>query len=639
MTIPKKIGMVQPNFQAGPRELNAYFLPYSLGLLWTYAAQDEVIRDNFEIIDWVFSRNNFSHKVEKLSKCDIVFFSLYVWNRNWCLNLATQIKKANPNVLCVFGGPEVPYTDPAFNLKYPQIDVYVKGEGEHVFYDLLKAYFANEKIPSVITGSRVKDLEIPSPYLEGTFDKLIADNPDVEWMPTLETDRGCPYQCTFCDWGQLTASKVYKFKLERFSAELDWCVKNKLPFMTLTTANFGIFADRDLFITEMICNAADSTGYPNAISVSYGKNNNRRTFDIIKRFNSSGIQANYVLSLQTTNTKSLKAIKRTNMKVNDIAEITDLANELQFTIWSELILGLPEETLYSWKKTITDLFGYGLHNGADAVLLNFIENAPMVLHDMEKYDMQFFEAKNMFYQIDHIEHDEYEETVNVVQSTSTMTKDDIIDALMYTWFTQGLHCSGITELISRFLNKNKSISYYDFYNNLEQHLAEDPFYQKHYEKFRAAITEYVNTGYFKEYIGEKPMSAWQMTWSLFILMDFDSQRDYFVDKISQHVAECYDIDKDIIADYKQFVKHRVKSYHNYFRSPIQFSVNTNFWEYINDDDTEIDKRSGKYEATDRTQEFPDNFDSFVDSVFFKRRRGWFHNVIRKINDLQVDKSA
>ena len=49
---------------------------------------------------------------------------------------------------------------------------------------------------------RIRELEcIPSPYLTGIFDKLIESHPKNEWLILWETNRGCPFKCTFCDWG------------------------------------------------------------------------------------------------------------------------------------------------------------------------------------------------------------------------------------------------------------------------------------------------------------------------------------------------------------------------------------------------------------------------------------------------------
>ena len=54
----------------------------------------------------------------------------------------------------------------------------------------------------------INDLnEIPSPYLNGMLDEFFEDR----WMPVLETNRSCPYRCTFCAWG-IGTQKLKKFE-------------------------------------------------------------------------------------------------------------------------------------------------------------------------------------------------------------------------------------------------------------------------------------------------------------------------------------------------------------------------------------------------------------------------------------------
>ncbi len=56
---------------------------------------------------------------------------------------------------------------------------------------------------------RIADLDIlPSPFLSGLF-RPFEEVPDV--FVTIETNRGCPYGCTFCDWGSATASRIRQF--------------------------------------------------------------------------------------------------------------------------------------------------------------------------------------------------------------------------------------------------------------------------------------------------------------------------------------------------------------------------------------------------------------------------------------------
>ena len=84
-------------------------------------------------------------------------------------------------------------------------------EGEETFTQILEQIQQGDTPLSVYQGARLNDLEIPSPMLSGVFDDIIKNNPDYVFNITLETNRGCPFQCTFCDWGSLTYAKIRKF--------------------------------------------------------------------------------------------------------------------------------------------------------------------------------------------------------------------------------------------------------------------------------------------------------------------------------------------------------------------------------------------------------------------------------------------
>ena len=49
----KLISLVQPNFQQGPKEYNAHYLPYSVGVLWAYVNQFDSIKANYQLEDLI----------------------------------------------------------------------------------------------------------------------------------------------------------------------------------------------------------------------------------------------------------------------------------------------------------------------------------------------------------------------------------------------------------------------------------------------------------------------------------------------------------------------------------------------------------------------------------------------------------
>ena len=204
-----KVSLVQPNFPQGPKSKNAYYLPYSVGVLWAYAKQFSEVTDSWMLDELIFQREPINEVAERLAQSHLVGFSTYIWNRQYNYQVARKVKQLNPSCVIVFGGPEPEITNPDIFKKHPFMDLVVQSEGEKTFHQILLK-FADKDFPSIPgllinnnqevlnTGypNRIDDLEtIPSPYLSGIFDDLVKKHPAIVWNVILETNRGCPYQC------------------------------------------------------------------------------------------------------------------------------------------------------------------------------------------------------------------------------------------------------------------------------------------------------------------------------------------------------------------------------------------------------------------------------------------------------------
>jgi len=107
--------------------------------------------------------------------------------------------------------------------------------------------------------------------LTGVFDNIINNNLEYVFNATLETNRGCPFACTFCDWGSLTYSKVTKYDIERIRADIEWAGQNKIGFLYNVDANFGLFKDRDHAIVDILIETKEKYGYPKMYFVNWAK--------------------------------------------------------------------------------------------------------------------------------------------------------------------------------------------------------------------------------------------------------------------------------------------------------------------------------------------------------------------------------
>ncbi|MGE0761533.1 MAG: radical SAM protein, partial [Pirellulaceae bacterium] len=279
------VGMVQINgmsltkHAAGATAFS--FLPYSVGLLEAYARREWRDTLALEFLPPVYQRLPVQQAVDQLLDAHVVGFSTYVWNINLSLQIAQRLKELRPETLIILGGPQVPDRAESFLRRHPYVDVTCHGEGERVFSQLLSRARQRDwtDIPSIsflhadgrfethAKAERIADLDIlPSPYLEGTFDKLMALHPNDQWFPLWETNRGCPFKCTFCDWGSAIAGRVYRFDMERLQGEMEWFASRQVHFVYCCDANFGMLP-RDLEIARMLVETKQKTGYPWWISV------------------------------------------------------------------------------------------------------------------------------------------------------------------------------------------------------------------------------------------------------------------------------------------------------------------------------------------------------------------------------------
>ena len=113
-------------------------------MLWSYASKDNILANSFLLNQLIFKREDVETTAKILAKDNIVGFSCYIWNRNYCYTLAKEIKKHNPNCLIIFGGPEPAITDKKVFAKHSYIDIIVKQEGEKTFAKVLHAYLTDK---------------------------------------------------------------------------------------------------------------------------------------------------------------------------------------------------------------------------------------------------------------------------------------------------------------------------------------------------------------------------------------------------------------------------------------------------------------------------------------------------------------
>jgi radical SAM superfamily enzyme YgiQ (UPF0313 family) len=159
----------------------------------------------------------------------LVGFTCYLWNIDRTLWIAEQLKRADPDLRVMLGGPEIT-ADNAWVLEQESVDFAAIGEGEQTFCELLAELNGRSHVENTIDGLFVRSAgprapvpfrrplarldEISSPYLAGILDA--AD----EEMLLLETVRGCVFKCKFCYYPK-SYDSLYFLSPEKISANLE----------------------------------------------------------------------------------------------------------------------------------------------------------------------------------------------------------------------------------------------------------------------------------------------------------------------------------------------------------------------------------------------------------------------------------
>lgn len=308
----------------------------------------------------------------------ILGLSNYTWNLELNRKLGNWAKAKNPETIVVLGGPDYPVDDigaAAYLAQRPAVDFYVVWQGESGFFHLVRRWLERgpEAMKSeplagcsylhdsgrLVMGPQepIVDLsQIPSPYLSGRLDEFFTGG----MIPIIETNRGCPYSCTYCAWGTAGRRKVRSFPIERVLAELDYIASQpeKSDMLMLADANFGILP-RDLDIARHLRHIRDAHSYPSFIGLAWAKSTPDRIQEIAELIKD---MASVTSSFQSLDPQVQKNIKRTNLSFDEFRDIQEHFATQGVSSHTELILGLPGETKETHLSALRRLFETNISN-------------------------------------------------------------------------------------------------------------------------------------------------------------------------------------------------------------------------------------------------------------------------------------
>ena len=149
---------------------------------------------------------------------DVAGFSAYLWSFPFFVEVARLLKEDDPSRLIVFGGPSARASmlslEP-FRAAHQWIDVLAINDGEQTMIDLVAAGDRAAASLSAVPGVALRD---PAGGWTNTPPRPLADLNDLPspyemglvpggGLAVLQTYRGCPFTCSFCEWGTLESPR------------------------------------------------------------------------------------------------------------------------------------------------------------------------------------------------------------------------------------------------------------------------------------------------------------------------------------------------------------------------------------------------------------------------------------------------
>ncbi len=348
--------------------------PLNIGLVGAYSKK--IFGDRIELT--LFKYIDDLEKAIEQSPPDLLGLSNYPWCHNVDLAMFRMLEKVRPDALRILGGPNFPHDNPSqdrFLRERPLVDAHVYLDGELGFANIIQvaldAADLNEAREVLRTrpldgvaqqshaggllappvAARLRDLdEIPSPYQMGLLEPFF----DGRLSPMIQTNRGCPFQCTFCADGTKLVSKVTEFSLDRVLEEIRYIagrVPKNVHSLFISDLNFGMYK-RDEVIAATLAQCRAASGFPQFVDSTTGKNSKERVIRAVKQLEGT---LGLTMSVQSMTPEVLSNIKRDNIKLADFLDLKPAIKQAKLPTVSEIILGLPGETKQSHLESLSNL--------------------------------------------------------------------------------------------------------------------------------------------------------------------------------------------------------------------------------------------------------------------------------------------
>jgi radical SAM superfamily enzyme YgiQ (UPF0313 family) len=370
--------------------LNSKYIHSNLALKYLYAACAER-GSRLELKEYTINNSDDYIYGELLRGAyDVICFSCYIWNIEKTLRLIESLRKADPGVKLVLGGPEVTWRSIEIMKKHKEIDFVLAGEGEENLPKLIDALASNAEprgfynIPGLHYRSEgkiyvnpkatpVKFNNIAFPFLN-----LI---PEEDKIIYYESARGCPFSCSYC----ISAIErgIRPLDIDRVKSDLSYFIYKGVKQVKFVDRTFNYDDARAVEIISYLIES--DRGITNFHFELCGDLISEKLLSILSCAREGLFQ--FEIGVQSSNERTLKAINRNcNLQVlsDNIKTIVGMGN---IHLHLDLIAGLPYEDYDSFTNSFNFVYNLKPH----MLQLGFLKLLPgtPIRDDILKYDYSY----------------------------------------------------------------------------------------------------------------------------------------------------------------------------------------------------------------------------------------------------------
>lgn len=426
--------------------LNSTYQHAAFGLRYLRANLKE-LKEQSTIIEFTISQSPLEI-VEKILSLQpqIVGFGVYIWNTDEVLKVIRHLKQLAPEIKIVLGGPEISFeTETQAHVNY--CDYIIKGEADFSFYNLCVDILSNRPLDGWKKISQhplpdIKAIELP-------YD-LYSDEDIQNRVLYVEASRGCPYKCEYC-LSSLDVS-VRNFAVEPFLQQMQVLIDRGAKQFKFVDRTFNLSPTISESILLFFLKQIDKGLFLHFEMVPDRLPDNLK--ELIKQFPDGSLQ--FEIGIQTLNETVSGLISRRQNHVKMQENFLFLREHTKVHTHADLIVGLPAETIESFKKGFDQLIQWG-PDEIQVGILKRLKGTPIIRHQA-KFEMVY--SENTPYQI---------------LKTKDLTFQELQQMNRFSRYWDMIANSGQFNLTMNFLKQKTKVeeqSFFDLFFNLSQFLYE-----------------------------------------------------------------------------------------------------------------------------------------------------------------------